>query len=430
MKIKSIRNAKNIKGKRVFLRADFNVPFRMSDVGCRMSDILDDYKIISCLPTIRFLLRHKCKIIIATHLGRPRANTKTQKHKNTKTHSVKPIAVRLGKILGKRIKFVPDCIGKKTEEEAGKLKEGEIMLLENLRFHKEEEQNDKKFAKRLSRLADIHPAPFGQLSNNIKNILPKRRGVYVNNAFAASHRKHASLSAIKRYLPSYAGLLLQEELENLSKVLFPKKPLIVVIGGAKINTKIKLIKKLRRKASHILIGGALANNFFAAHGMEIGKSAADEKNVTLAKALKNKNRGGGANIILPIDVVVGKGKGNKEPEVKNAYDVKKSEKILDIGPKTIGLYSGFIKKANTIVWNGPMGMFEQDNFKHGTLSIARAVASRSRGRAFGIVGGGETAEALRQTKMIDYVDWVSTGGGAMLAFLSGEKMPGLKGIVK
>ncbi|MCG2701368.1 phosphoglycerate kinase, partial [Candidatus Parcubacteria bacterium] len=321
--------------------------------------------------------------------------------------------------------FVDNCIGKNAEEEADKLKEGEIMFLENLRFHKGEEQNDKKFAKQLSRLADIHPAPFGQLSNNIKNILPKRRGVYVNNAFAVCHRKHASVSAIKKYLPSYAGFLVKEELENLSKVLSPQKPLILIIGGVKIGDKIKLIKKFSKKAHRILIGGALANNFFAAHGIEIGKSTVDIKSIAFAKKFKDKN------IILPVDVLASNRKdGKSRPKLKNVYKINKNEYILDIGPKTVKLYSGFIKKAGTIIWNGPMGMFEEDGFKHGTLSIARAIAFRSRGPAFGVVGGGETVEALKATKMIDYVDWVSTGGGAMLAFLSGEKMPGLKGVVK
>lgn len=276
-------------------------------------------------------------------------------------------------------------------------------MLENLRFSHDEENNDLGFAKKLAGLADI----------------------YVNDAFAASHRAHASVSAIKNYLPSCAGLLLENEIVNLNKILRPKSPLIAIIGGAKMETKTPLIKKLLKKSSRILIGGALANNFLAAHKIEIGKSLRDKKSIALAKQFLNKK------IILPADVITGTKKdGRGEAKVKNVYQVKKNEIILDIGPETIKLYSRFIKKAKTIIWNGPMGMYESEHFKYGTLSIARAVASRSSGAAFGAVGGGETIEALKMTKMLGYVDWVSTGGGAMLVYLSGGKMPGLKGIVK
>ncbi|MDD5071572.1 MAG: phosphoglycerate kinase [Patescibacteria group bacterium] len=387
--IKSIRQAKKLVGKRVFLRTDFNVPVEKGKVA-------DDYKIMASLPTIRFLLRYRAKIIIASHLGRPDG-------RREKKYSLAPVARHLGGLLDEKVRFSDDCTGLAAGTAVGKMKPGEILMLENLRFAKGEEKNDKKFAKELAGLADI----------------------YVNDAFANSHRKHASMAAIKKYLPSYAGLLLAEEVENLNKIIYPRQPLIAVIGGAKIGTKISFIRKLSQKSFKVLIGGALANNFFAARGMEIGKSLADKKSVALAKSLKAKN------ILLPVDVVVsGKKDGRGPVKVKNDFRVNKNEAILDIGPKTVRLYSSFLKKAQTIIWNGPMGMFENEHFKHGTLAIARVIASRSRGRAFGVVGGGETIAALKMTGMEDYVDWISTGGGATLAFLNGEKMPGLSKITK
>ena len=404
MKIKSIRQYKKLTGKKVLLRVGFNVPIEKGKIK-------DDYKIVASLPTIRFLLRHKCKVIIVTHLGRPMGSKKYNKLRNQ--YSVKPIATRLSRMLGRKVKFVDDCVGFKVGTEVSKMENGQILMLGNLRFYKGEEANSKKFAKELAGLADI----------------------YVNDAFSASHRNHASVSAIKRFLPSYAGILLEHELVNINKVLRPQKPLILVIGGAKIATKIQLIKKLYKKTHRVLIGGALANNFFAAHKLEVGKSLVDKQSIKFAK--KFSARGGPAfgwkktKIILPIDVVVCSRKdGSGKVTVKNVYAVNKNEIILDIGPETIRLYNSFIKKANTIIWNGPMGMFEQDHFKHGTLAIARVIAARSGGSTFGAVGGGETVEALKMTKMLDYVDWVSTGGGAMLAYLGGERMPGLKGIVK
>lgn len=406
--IKSLRQAKNIAGKRVFLRADLNVPLKIHQSG--NVKIMDDYKIIAVLPTIRFLLRYKCKIIIATHLGRPTASKKLEarskendEHGNDQ-YSVKPIAARLSKILGKKVKFVAECVGFKAGTEVSKLKKGEILLLENLRFHNEEKNNDLVFAKNLAALADF----------------------YVNDAFAVCHRRHASVSAITKCLPFYAGLFLEKEIINLNKVLQPKQPLILVIGGAKLETKMPLLKKIGKKAYRILVGGALANSFLAARGIEIGRSLVDEKSIVFAKRIKNQK-----NIILPVDVVAVKaGKNKGAVKVKNALAVKKDEIILDIGPETVRLFAGFFKKARTIIWNGPMGSFEDKNFKHGTLNIARAIAARSSGPAFGVAGGGETIEALQLTGMMDDMDWVSTGGGAMLAYLGGEKMPGLRGLMK
>ncbi|MCK4554589.1 phosphoglycerate kinase, partial [Candidatus Parcubacteria bacterium] len=303
MKIKSIRQYKKLTGKKVLLRVGFNVPIEKGKIK-------DDYKIVASLPTIRFLLRHKCKVIIVTHLGRPMGSKKYNKLRNQ--YSVKPIATRLSRMLGRKVKFVDDCVGFKVGTEVSKMENGQILMLGNLRFYKGEEANSKKFAKELAGLADI----------------------YVNDAFSASHRNHASVSAIKRFLPSYAGILLEHELVNINKVLRPQKPLILVIGGAKIATKIQLIKKLYKKTHRVLIGGALANNFFAAHKLEVGKSLVDKQSIKFAK--KFSARGGPAfgwkktKIILPIDVVVCSRKdGSGKVTVKNVYAVNKNEIILD-----------------------------------------------------------------------------------------------------
>lgn len=383
MKLKSIRKEiKKIAGHDVFLRVGFNVPIKGGKIK-------DESKIIAALPTIRFLLRYKCRIVLGTHLGKPAG-------KITKKLSVRPLAARLGALLGaNKVKFTNKIIGDAVEKELKKIKPGQILFLENLRFNKGEEENSFKFAKSLAKMAEI----------------------YVNESFSVSHRNHASVGAIKKILPSYAGILLEKEIANLDKIKKPAKPMVILMGGAKIKTKINLIKNLEKQASKILIGGALANNFFKALGLGVGKSLIDKESVVIAKKLlKNKK------IILPLDVIVSTKKGIA---VKLIDEVKKEEAIFDIGPKTIRLYVEIIREAKTIVWNGPVGAFENPQFRHGTLALGQIIAIRSRGKAFGLVGGGETLEALKMTKMEDYVDWVSTGGGAMLAYLGGEKMPGL-----
>ncbi len=393
MKIKSIKQVGNLAGKRVLLRVDFNVPVKKGR-------ILDDYKIRRGLATIQFLLKNKAKIILVTHLGRPLARKLTDERR--KEYSLKPVATRLNKLLCQKVKFIPDIEGFEAATAAGKMKAGEIALLENIRFVTGEKENSRRLSKSLAQLADF----------------------YVNDAFAVSHRKHASVAAIKNYLPSFAGLLLAEEVVNLSRVFNGREPLVAVVGGVKIDTKLPLLKKLHRRAYRILVGGALANNFLAARGFEIGRSVADEESVKLARKIKYKN------IILPVDAVVSHRRDGSQATVKPINRIIKLDYIYDIGPGTIRLYADFIRKAQTLIWNGPLGWFENEKFKHGTLSIARLIAARSRGRAFGVVGGGETVEALRLTRSAGYVDWVSTGGGAMLSFLAGQPMPGLKGIVK
>lgn len=396
MKIKTIRGIKNLKGKKVLLRADFDVPIEQGKIK-------DTFRIDKQVPTIKYLIERGARVIIVSYLGRPDPNRREKKY------SLRPIADKLSNILNIPIEFSSESIGLKTGSLAAKLKEGEVLVLENIRYQSGEWENNTNFAKELASLGDI----------------------YVNNAFAVSHRAHASVAAIKKFIPSYAGLLLEEEVINLNKVTRSQKSLVVVLGGAKLDTKVKLIKKYIPRAKHILVGGALANNFLAAEGVEIGKSLADKENIQIAKNLLKYSRFlDKNNIVLPLDVIVSKKEKNWQAQVKNLKKVERNDYIFDIGPSTIRFFAKLIREGKTIIWNGPMGMFENQSFKHGTLSVGRVVASRSRGQAFGVVGGGETVEALQLTKMLEYVDWVSTGGGAMLSYLGGKKMPGLTGLIK
>ena len=382
--MKSIKNIKNLRGKRVLVRCDFNVPIKNARV-------LDDFKIVKQLDTLRFLLKKGCKVILVTHLGRPKLD------EDLSLFLLDPIARRLENLLSKKILYVKDVLGFEATTAIVKMKEGEVVLLDNIRFYKGELKNDKKFAKSIAKLFDI----------------------YINNAFAVSHRAQASVSAITKYIDAYPGMLLEKEITNLSKAQNPKKPLVAIVGGLKLKTKIPLIKKLSKIADHVLVGGALANDFLVANNLEVGKSVIDTEGIYFVKKYQPRN------VLVPVDVVVSTNKAGGHAMVKSVNKVGKNDYIFDIGPETIKLYASFIKMANTIVWNGPMGFFELKDFRHGTLAVARLVASRSKGKAYGIVGGGETVEALKMTKMIDDVDWVSTGGGAMLSYLGGKKMPGL-----
>ena len=390
MKINSLKKIKNLKGKTVFLRVDFNVPLKDGVIK-------EDYRIRSGLETINFLLAKGARLVIASHLGEPKGREAV--------FSLKPVAARLKTLLKRPVKFLSEAVSPKTTAAVKALKPGEMVMLENLRFNAGEYKNDDKFAASLAVLADI----------------------YVNDAFAVCHRDQASIAAIKKYLPSYAGLLLEKEILALNKILKPTKPLVVIMGGAKIKTKAPLISKLYPAASQILIGGALANNFFKFQGLEIGKSMIDEDSAPdIKKFFKSKKLV--PKIILPRDVVVKTKDGRAQVVAPSA--VKASDTILDIGPASISDFAAYIKKANTLVWNGPLGKFEEASFKHGTLAIAYLIAARSSGLAYGVVGGGETVAALNLTKMSEYVDWVSTAGGAMLTYLGGGKLPGLSKIVR
>ena len=391
MLIRSVKKLKNLRGKKIFLRVDFNVPLEKGKVQ-------EDYKIQSGLATIEFLRARGASLIIATHLGDPAGKFQA-------ASSVKPVALRLRARLKHPVKFVPFVIGPKVQSAVAKMKPGEIIMLENLRFNQGEYDNDNKFAQALAGLADI----------------------YVNDAFAVCHRPQASVVAIKKYLPSYAGLLLAEEVGALHRILKPKKPLVVIMGGAKIKTKAPLLAKLHPAAAQILLGGGLANNFFKFQGLEVGRSLIDaDSSKAVKKFFKGKKLD--KKIILPLDVVVKRKNG--KTQVVSPTAVKKDDCILDVGPATIASFAKYIKTAKTLVWNGPLGKFEENSFKHGTLAIASLIAARSSGRAYGVVGGGETVAALKLNKMAQYVDWVSTAGGAMLAYLGGDKMPGLNLIVK
>ncbi len=386
MKIKSIKKLGRLDEQKVFLRVDFNVPIKNGK-------IFDDYKIQRSLMDIRFLLAKGAKIILATHLGEPNGRKKA-------SLSTKPLALHLKKLLRHPVKF--------GEPSIAKMKKGEIVLLENLRFNPGEHKNDQKFAKHLASLADI----------------------YINNAFAVSHRSAASVSAIKKFLPAYAGLLLEQEIESLHKIAKAKKPSVAVIGGQKIATKISVIKNFLKTMDKILIGGALANDFLAAQGFKTGVSKIDKASIKIAKDLLKQDTK--KKIVLPVDYVVmdsSKKGAQKISLVKKPGTISKTDFIGDIGPETIFAYSKIIKKAQTIIWNGPMGLFEQDNFRHGTVILGRVIATRASGPAYGVAGGGETESALHLTKMGQYMDWISTGGGAMLEYLSGNEMPGLQGIV-
>lgn len=390
MKIKSLKQIKSLKGKRVFLRVDFNVPLKERKIK-------DDYKIKAGLKTIEFLLKKQATLIIATHLGSPNGKIDQQL-------STKPLALHLKKLIKAPVVFVPEYFSPKMEKLIANAKPKEILFLENLRFNPGELTDDIKFAQALSKLADI----------------------YVNDAFAVSHRAQASVSKIKKYLPAYAGLLLEDEVVALNKVLKPKKPLVTVMGGAKISTKAPIIKNLYPKSNFLLLGGGLANNFLKFYKYEIGRSLFDKDSLVIIKkmfpTLKSAKK-----IVLPLDVIVQTK--TKKVLAKKITAVTKTDIIFDIGPETIALYATYFKKAQTIVWNGPMGKFEEVAYKNGTLAIARLVASRASGPAFGLVGGGETIEALKMSGMMEYVDFISTAGGAMLSYLGKEKMPGLTGIV-
>ncbi|MFA5770986.1 MAG: phosphoglycerate kinase [Patescibacteria group bacterium] len=384
MPLKSIKEAKHLFGQRVLVRVDFNVPVKNGQV-------LDNFKIQASLSTIKFLLHNGARVILVSHLGRP--------VKKEKKFSLLPIAKELEKLIGIKVWF--DSLENRDDWEGEKL-----VLLENIRFYKGEKTNDSKFAKQLSQLADV----------------------FVLDGFAVVHRDCASVSGVAKHLPSYAGLLLMAEVDGLSKVISnPKQPMVLMLGGLKIETKLLILKNLLPKASKILIAGEIFNTYLWAKGHEIGNSVVDKKlKNTVLLYLKNKK------IVMPIDVVVGtdKGKNARVVMLDKKLVLKKDESVFDVGPKTILLFSKYLKTAKTLIWNGAMGMFEQSPYQYGTYALVRLFANRSKGKAYGVCGGGETVEILRRLNVLNEVDLVSTGGGAMLDFLSGSKLPGLKNLLK
>lgn len=384
MKMRSMPSLRHLKGKRILLRLDLNVPVSGSK-------ITDDFKIISAIPTIRQL--RSCPLIIISHRGEPK--TKAGKYTYQTSYSLQLIVKKLQKYIGGNI-FISKGSWSLLKKQAQELKPGDIMVVENLRFWPGEVQNDKNFAKELAALADI----------------------YINDAFAVSHRAHASVAAITKYIPSYAGPLLRQEIVNLTKVT-KQRSLVVILGGAKISSKLPLIQKLLPRSSAIIMGGGLANTILKVRGYSIGASLYDVKSLVAAKRLTSEK------IILPIDVVVQSG---KKIFTKSITQVGTKEKIFDIGPETVSHFSSIISKAKTIIWNGPLGLFENKKFQNGTKQIIISIQKTQKKNIFTLAGGGETVEAIRYLKAQSSFTWVSTGGGASLAFLSGEMMPGLQGL--
>ena len=372
----------DVKNKKVFVRVDFNIDL---DKDGR---ILSDFRIKATIPTIQFLLKAGAnKIILASHLGKPKAKEEE--------FSLKPIAEYLGILLGRKIIFLNDCIGDGVKKEIDNAAAGEIFLLENLRFHEEEEKNDDQFAKQLANLADV----------------------YVNDAFGVCHRANASVVAITKFLPSCAGLLLEKEIENLDKVKNNfTQSLILILGGAKISTKLPLIKKFSKRSEKILLGGGLANTVLKARGLNVGKSLFEPELLAEVEKLDD-------NVITPVDCLVGSSVDDKQARIVGIEGVNDNEMILDIGPSSLDCFIDIIKRAETIIWNGPLGYFENDIFAKSTESIIKVI---SESHAFSVVGGGETLLALEKAKAFDKMSFVSTGGGAKLSYLSGEEMPGLR----
>lgn len=379
----------NMKGKTVLLRADFNVP--LDEFG----NITDDTRIFEELPTIRYILKQGAKLIICSHLGRPKGEF-------DQTYSMFPVAQQLIKYLINKVHFAVDVVGPDAIQKAKNLKEGEVLVLENLRFHKEEEANDLYFAKKLASLADI----------------------YIDDAFGTIHRKHASIHRVAKLLPNNGmGFLMGKEINTIEKAMQnPDRPFVAILGGAKVADKIGVVKNLMEKADSVLIGGAMSFTFLKAQGVNVGTSIVDEKSLELAKGILEKAKEEGKKLILPVDVAVST---NYSPNSKARFckieNIPENYMGLDIGPRTIKIFKQKIKEAKTIIWNGPMGVFEFPEFAAGTYQVAKAI---SKNKGLTIVGGGDTVAAVKLYKLSKKISHISTGGGATLALLEGAELPG------
>ncbi|WP_288843896.1 phosphoglycerate kinase [uncultured Megasphaera sp.] len=385
---KTIRQL-SVVNKKVFMRVDFNVPLD------EQRHIIDDTRIQKTLPTIRYVLEQGGAVILASHLGRP-------KGKRLKEFSLQPVAERLSELLQQPVTMAPDCIGEATKELVSKMKSGDIVLLENLRFHAEEEKNDPDFAKQLAALGDIG----------------------VNDAFGCCHRAHASVSGIAAFLPMVAGLLLAKEIQFLGEtVTNPGHPFAAIIGGAKISDKINVIDHLLDKVDVMIIGGGMANTFLLAQGYAVGKSLVEMDKIELAKKLLQKAKQKNVHFLLPVDVTVAFNFANdSEYVVTNLNDIPQTGMILDIGTRSQAIFAEALKDMKTIIWNGPMGVFEMPHFALGTQAVAKAVADAS---AVSIVGGGDSLAAINQMGLADAITHISTGGGASLEYLEGKALPGI-----
>jgi len=384
MNKKTIRDI-DVQGKRVLVRVDFNVPLKNGAVT-------DDTRIRAALPTLNYLLEHGAALILCSHLGRP-------KNKVVPELKMDPVAARLAELLGRPVKKLDDCIGPEVEAAAKAAKPGDVIMLENTRFHAEEEANDLGFARQLAGLADV----------------------YVNDAFGTAHRAHASTEGVARYLPAVAGFLMEKELEFLSRATEnPVHPYVAILGGAKISDKIGVIENLLTKCDRLLIGGGMANTFFKGMGFEVGDSLVEEEAVATARSLLE---GAGGRLILPVDVVIADAFDNAaHTRVVAPNDVPAGWRILDVGPKTIATFESALSGAKTVVWNGPLGVFEMPNFARGTFAVAELLAQLD---AVTIIGGGESVAAVQQAGLAGKMSHVSTGGGASLEFLEGMVLPGV-----
>jgi phosphoglycerate kinase len=378
-----------IKGKRVFIRADFNVPLDDNLM------ITDDRRIRSTLPTINYAIDEGAKVILSSHLGRPKGKVDPR-------YSLAPVAKRLQRLLNKEVTFAPDCVGSQAEQLVSKMNEGDVILLENLRYHSGEENNDEDFARALAKLADV----------------------YVNDAFGAAHRAHASTVGITKFLPSAAGLLLKKEIEYLKGVIDnPVKPFVAILGGAKVSGKIGVLEHLVGHVDKVIVGGGMAFTFIKAMGNEIGDSLVEDGMLETAERIRKKLIENGVKFYLPVDCVIAQ---NTEPgaviKIVPTLEIPKGWKALDIGPASVKLFTVALQDAKTILWNGPMGMFEIDIFSRGTFDIARTVSDAY---ALTIVGGGDTDLAVNRAGVSNSISFISTGGGASLQLLEGKELPGI-----
>ena len=385
----------DIRGKRLLIRVDFNVP--LDDQG----NITDDIRIRGVLPTINYALDEHAKIIICSHLGRP-------KGERNEKFSLTPAAKRLSRLIGKEVKMAPDCVGDEVRAMVDKMKDGDVLILENLRFHKEEQENDPEFSRKLAELGDI----------------------YINDAFAVAHRAHASVVGVTEYVEQCAaGFLLQKEMDYFHRsVSEPLRPLVAVIGGAKVSSKLGALRNLMDRVDKMIIGGAMANTFLKSMGLEVGQSKIEEDLLDTARELTEKAMKLGVKLYLPVDCVVAdKFDPRAETKRTTTQEVPKDWMILDIGPATTQLFAEALENAKTIIWNGPMGAFEMDAFSRGTMAMVQHVASS---HALTIVGGGDTDVAVHKAGESNNISYISTGGGAFLMLMEGKKLPGVEALEK